>query len=313
MDGSIDEKDGLDKGQDEIKETIKDIKNTEDRIQLLENGYKKIHDESSKRYYELSRLRMAMGGARMNFAELSSSANSVIGLERVPFIRESCIILGQTFEKEKQVIDHFGREMDGFTRPESLSANGTQILYGSTALFENNAPALHLSPIPPSVREQIDSYSEDQPQIVEELKELLKGVDPELESLYSATKEVFETPIRSRLEAASANLRTLIWEIYRELAPHEKVTVATGFKPIKDDPKIATYRQRIAYILTGTAETDGPDANLIGTIFEDLHEALKVFSAKTKSIANRISDHQVKKTMAQAERALLSLLKSRKI
>lgn len=249
----------------------------------------------------------------MNFTELSSSGKPINALARVPLIRTSCVTLSRIFEKEKQDIDQFGRVIYTFTRTESLSANGTQILYGSTGVFENNATDLKINPVPPSVREQIDPYSEDQPEVVGELKGLLMAVDPQLENLYSAAREIFETPTRTRLEAASTSLRTLIWEIYRKLAPHEQVTAAVGFKPMKDNPKKATYRQRIAYILTGTAETDGPEASLIGTIFDDLDEALKVFSAKTKSIANRISDYQIKRTMAQCERALLSLLKGRKI
>jgi hypothetical protein len=310
---SIDEDDMLDKEQDEIDDTIKEMQDTESKIETLQEAYRKVHDKSSKRRYELARLRKAMEGARLNLTELSSCGKPLNALGPLLHMRASCVMLSDIFQKEKQDVEFFGRVMDGFTKTESLSANATQMLYGSTFVFENNATDLHLNPVPPSVREKIDPYSEDQPAIVEELRELLKSISPELENLYSAAKEIFEPPARARLEAAATNLRTLIWEIYRTLAPDEKVIAAQGFKAIKGDPTKATYRQKIAYILTGTDETDGSDANLIETVFGDLNEALKVFSAKTKTISNTISDYQLTKTMAQCERALLSLLKNRKV
>ena len=66
MNRTIDENGVDNKDQDEIKDTIKEMQNTEYKIQLLENGYKNLHDDSGKRYYELNRLRRAIQGARMN-------------------------------------------------------------------------------------------------------------------------------------------------------------------------------------------------------------------------------------------------------
>lgn len=295
-----------------IKKAIEEIQETKGNVQLTKGSYKKIQQVAGKRYYELNRLEAAMDGAQKNLMQLSGRTQ-VNGLERVKWIIGTCNSLRPELEREKSSIDKFGRIMEGLTRTETLSANGTQILYGSTDLYERNVTNLGIPFTPPSVNEKIDPYFEDQPEIVEELKKLLNGIDPELEDLYLGAKDIFETPIRSRLEAASSNIRTLIWEIYRKLAPHDKVTSAAGFKQIKDDPKLATYRQRIAFILTGTAEIDAPDTKLIDTVFKDLNEALSLFSAKSKAVNKNISDYQVKKTMAQCERALFSLLKNRKI
>ena len=204
--------------------------------------------------------------------------------------------------------------MSNVPTTQSLSASAVQILYGSTGVYEANAYAQKLPPIPPSVDEKIDPYSEDQPEVVEDLRKHLKDIDPRLDDFYMGAKEIFETPQRARLKAASSNMRTIIWEVYRKLAPHEKVAAAPGFKQIKEKSGISTYRQRVAYILTGTADIDGPNVSLINIIFKQLENALEVFSGEVKQIeVNLFSDYQVKKTMALCERALLSLLKNRKV
>ncbi|HUL29517.1 MAG TPA: hypothetical protein VLZ03_03605, partial [Thermodesulfobacteriota bacterium] len=190
---------------------------------------------------------------------------------------------------------------------------GSQILYGSSGVYEANANAQKLPLTPPSVEAKIDPYSEDQPEIVEDLRRHLKDIDSKLEELYMGAKQIFETPQRARLQGASTNMRIVVWEVYRILAPHEKVAAAPGFRQIKEEAGKATYRQRVAYILTGTANIDGPDASVITTIFQQLDHALGVFSGEAKQIPdNNFSDYQIKKTMALCERALLSLLKNRR-
>ncbi len=305
--------DTADEEEEIIEKALEEITSTEDSIETIKTALKQVHEETGKRYYEYERLGSALRGGYRNLAVLSSKG-PIVGLTTVTSISWSCSDLRRWIQRETSTLENVTQSMSNVPTTESLSASAVQILYGSTEVYEANAKTKKLPSIPPSVDEKIDPYSEDQPEVVEDLRKHLKNIDPSLEDSYMGAKEIFETPQRARLEAASSNMRTTIWEVYRKLAPQEKVAAAPGFKQIKKDAGSATYRQRVAYILTGTADIDGPDVSLINTIFQQLDYSLKVFSGELKQIeANRFSDYQIKKTMALCERALLSLLKNRKV
>jgi hypothetical protein len=299
--------------EDIIESTLEEMTLTEDNIEIVMVELKSVHEETGKRYYEYDRLKRAVRGGYQNINELSGKS-PIVDPTTVTSISSNCSGLRIWIQKEISTLENFKRSMGNVPTTQSLSASAVQILYGSTGAYEANANAKGLPPIPPSVKEKIDPYSEDQPEVVEDLRKHLKDIDPDLENSYMGAKEIFESPQRTRLKAASSNMRTIIWEVYRRLAPHEKVAAAPGFKQIKKDAGISTYRQRVAYILTGTADIDGPDVTLINTIFQQLGHALEVFSGEVKQVeVDHFSDYQVKKTMAQCERALLGLLKNRKV
>jgi hypothetical protein len=311
MSDTIDEKEQEKEGI--IEKALEEITSTENSIETIKTALKGVHEETGKRYYEYERLGSALRGGYRNLAVLSGKT-PIVGSTTITSISWNCSGLQRWIQKEISTLETFQRSIRNVPTTQSLSASAVQILYGSTEVYEANANTQKLPSTPPSVDEKIDPYSEDQPEVVEDLRKHLKDIDPSLEDSYMGAKEIFETPQRARLEAASSNMRTIIWEIYRKLAPHEKVVAAPGFKQTKKDAGISTYRQRVAYILTGTADIDGPDVSLINTIFQQLDHALKVFSGELKQIdVNRFSDYQIKKTMALCERALLSLLKNRKV
>lgn len=299
--------------EDVVESTLEEMTLAEDNIGMVMVELKSVHEETGKRYYEYDRLKRAVHGGYQNLNELSGKG-PIVDVTTVESISSNCAGLRIEIQKEISTLENFKRSMGNVPTTQSLSASGVQILYGSSGAYEANAKPKGLPPIPPSVEEKIDPYSEDQPEVVEDLRKHLKDIDTDLENSYTGAKEIFESPQRARLKAASSNMRTIIWEVFRKLAPHEKVAAAPGFKQIKKEAGKSTYRQRVAYILTGTANIDGPDVSLINTIFQQLDYALGVFSGEVKQIeVDHFSDYQVKKTMAQCERALLSLLKNRKV
>jgi hypothetical protein len=311
MSDSIDEKEQEKEGV--IEEALEKMSLTKDNVETIKNIYNEMHEETGRRYYEYERLGKALDGGYKNLDALSGK-DPIVASTRVESIASNCSSLQMGIQKEIVELKRIKQTMRYAATTESLSAAAVQILYGSTEVYESNANTKKLPPIPPSVYERIDPYSEDQPKVVEDLRKYLKDLSPELETLYLGAKEIFEAPHRSKLKAASSNMRTIIWEVYRKLAPHEKVVAAPGYKQIKKEKGLATYRQRVAYILTGTADLDGSDVELVNSIFNDLDQALGVFSEETKQAEGiLLSDHQVKKTIAQCERALLSLLKNRKV
>lgn len=305
------EKDPKEIGEPSLASTLEKITKTKGEVRLAKEGWKKVHEEAGLRYFEYDRLEAALDGVYRNLAPLSG-IGQIQDPERVNSIWGTCTSLCSSIAMEISGLQEFEVSSGDWAVMESIPASGSGILADSTAVYEVNADILELPAIPPSVEEQIDPYIADQPEVEKELQGMLRGIDTDLESQYLAVRKAFQTPDRAGLSAAASHMRTLIWEIFRRLAPKEEVAAAPGFvqHPEKDSG-VPTFRQQVAYILTGTADINGPQVDLVDELFRNLDSALGIFSGRAKTI-NKISNYQLKQEMARCERTLLTLLKNRK-
>ncbi len=292
-----------------VDKVSKKIPSLRDKINTVMEKTEKIHLMSGRYYYECDRLRNALDGVDKNLSPLHGTSPMTY-LEKADNVYKTFASIEVVFDKDISIIEDVEKTFAGMTKPSTISTAGATMLYDSSGLYEMNAELLDLPVTPPSVQDEIDPYAIDQPQVEKDVLKLIKDTDPDLEKLYLGIKEIFKTPQRSRLSAASSEMRKLIWEIFRKLAPHEKVSSAPGFKQIHKDEGVATRRQQIAFIVTGTANINGPEVELINEIFNSLDAALGVFSGQAKEL-KKMSNHQVIKTIARCERTICSLLEKK--
>ncbi|MFH1702172.1 MAG: hypothetical protein ABIB41_01910 [Nitrospirota bacterium] len=304
----LDNKQTTNQEENSIEKAINVVKETKGELSIANSEAKKAYMNLAKVCYEYDRLEQALNGTIQNLAPISGYTQSLEGTV-IPIIDTSKEL--SVYLKDQR--QEFKKISEIFTDTSSIPASGSSILANSTNLYSANIEVFNLYPVPPSIEKNVNPYVTDQEEVEDELKKLLQEIDPSLSELYSESKEIFKTPHRNRLDYAATEMRKLIWEILRKLAPHDKVSASCGF--IQDPNKeqgVPTYRQQIAFILTGGAELRSAKANLIKSVFEAIDDALSVFSGKIKTIKGA-PDQQIRLTMDACERAILTLLKNMKV
>lgn len=291
-----------------IDELIASIKETREEVSQTKLEAAKAHEKTGNFYYECERVEQALDGTIENLDPLSGHVQPT---------REGVVLL---FDTSGRLQDYFEEKRNGlhktveiFTDSSTASASGSMMLANSANLYAANAESLVLPPAPPSIQKGIDPYATDQEDVEKELTILLETVDQSLSKQYSELKTISKTPYKEKLAYASGAMRTLIWKIFRQLAPHDKVCASPGFvqNPEKD-LGVPTRRQQVAYIMTGEADLKGAKAALIDSIFATIDEALGTFSGRIKALG-AIPDEQIRMNMVACARALLALLKNRKV
>jgi hypothetical protein len=291
-----------------IDALIADLGETKREINITKLEAQKVHKSVGNFYYENERLEKALEGAIQNLGPLSGHAQS-FGNAESSLLDSSRRLRDYIIEKRYQLQNISA----GFTDISTTVASGSVMLANSANIYSENIEQYHLPPIPPSIQKQINPYVFDQEGVEEELIGFLQEIDKPLRVLYSNIRDIFKTPHQGRLDYAASEMRKLVWEILRKLAPHEKVSSSVGFTqdPGKD-AGVPTYRQQVAYILTGAATMMGPKESLISSVFVAIDHALGAFSSRIKAFGT-ISDEQIEMNMAACERAILTLLKNRKV
>jgi hypothetical protein len=297
-----------DERQSSIDDLIADLGRTKEEVNKTKMETLKVHKDIGYFYYENDRLEQALEGTIQNLSPLSGNTQPLGSGESS--LLESSRQLRTYMSGKRYQLQSLSANFTDISTP---AASGSVMLANSTNIYAEKVEQYHLPPIPPSIRNQIDPYNIDQVGVEKEVIGLLQEIDKTLCDLYQNIKDIIKAPHKGKLDYAASEMRKLVWGLLRKLAPHEKVSSVQGFiqNPEKQSG-IPTYRQQVTYILTGAATMGGPKENLISSVFEAIEQALGAFSSRIKAFGS-ISDEQIRINMAACERAILTLLKNRKV